>query len=129
MLCRTRACALIALACTAGVAMAALHVWVGLGSDPKWTTCGNWLTGGQGEPCYPDQVDDYALIPYTPDGHEVHLTLGIGIGSLTITGPVDFSPAEGVGNPLLTVRDAVTITGQASETTVTISGGAKIWAQ
>jgi len=116
--------AVLGVACTAALGLAATFTWVGQGEDDRWDTCDNWATVGIPLQCYPSTSSDDATIPYAVGGWTVSL-IDIGIDDFVIGGSVEFTPADPNGVTL--VADSLTIAGGESEDTIVqISGAASI---
>ena len=84
--------AVLAVACTAALALSTVWEWTGLGPDDDWDTCRNWaIISGSSNLCYPSLVSDDATIPYANVAWDIDLTpVYITMGDLTIEGSVDF---------------------------------------
>ena len=117
--------AVLGVACTAALGLAATFTWVGQGEGDRWDTCDNWAAVGLPLQCYPSTDSGDATIPYVEGGWTVDLIDVDRMDDLTIAGSVDFAPADPNGVTL--VANSLTIVGGLStETVVTIADGAVI---
>ena len=117
--------AVLAVACTAALALSTVWEWTGLGADDDWDTCLNWtIISGSSNLCYPSLVSDDATIPWANATWDIDLSLpSITMGELTIEGSVDFCTS--LNEPALSMTK-LTIDGSDGEIRVTNSWAAQI---
>ena len=88
--------AVLGVACTAALGLAANFTWVGQGEDDNWGTCDNWSVIGISQCCYPSSTSDDATIPQEedPNGWSVKLIDVDRMDDLTIQGHVTFEAID-----------------------------------
>ena len=123
--------AVLGVACTAALGLAASFTWVGQGQDDRWDTCDNWAAVGIPPQCYPSTDSDDATIPYTEGGWMVDLIDIDRIDDFVIGGSVEFAPADpndpNDPNGVRLVANSLTIAGgESADTIVEMTGEASI---